>query len=812
MALNLRQLASGMFSRVLLNSNFEKIENKVNDDLVHRQNGSAQMQQDLDMNNNSILNLGDPTGALGVATKSYVDTQDNAVLSAIQNIEASGTIRQESEEFTATQGQTVFTLTTTTFAGEDTLAVYVNGVRQSHSAYTTSSANVITFSEALQDGDKVLFTVNESTSTTLTASQVSYQKNGNTDVDGALDNVYETLATLTVDTIADLLNVAPSTSTVVNVLNYHSGIEGGGGVFYWDATRDCGEHNGGTIIASTAQFPPDWLVGNQQLWFAPMVGTGCWIRQYDGAVNVKWFGAIGDGVSDDTLAIQKVLDTAWRSVGLTIDLGSKENTYLLTSKLYFYNAYKAGVSSDRGFKLVGNNAVLKATHSDVVLDIQGAFKCVLDGFKIDGSGTASVGLLVSGANNTTLTDNGGTTGSGYRSEHFTINNVETNDCATGAKFGDGNDQLDYVTVSNCYFKGNSYGCYVEQGNTYVTFIETAAHGNYQQGAIGFRVDNGQAKFINCYAFASDWAFDINSSSPIYIQGFEGENLVNGVRYNYSGGDDWEVSQNLRISDSMFYLTDTANIGLDIAKFIGVVIENSYFTGKLYADAPEIRDFEQALYQETNTYFASRDDFYLASVPYKIVAAKDGSGFEQVEHLQTVTVSNINQNLIENSRAGGASTNNATFTSSNAKFLYTPNKAHTLALNNITSASGVWRGGIEYWASGYSNANVSDVEIEFGVWMRVAEGNVADTITGIEIMANDTTSYTSTNINRIRPRLTRKWQYFYLYVDTGTISNRLNFLIRNLENSAKSVEIALPRITLGKGISSNYLETSGTSIA
>lgn len=97
-----------------------------------------------------------------------------------------------------------------------------------------------------------------------------------------------------VQTMLDLLSVDVATSTVAFLLNYHSDAEGGGGVFYWDATKTKSEHNGGTIIDPTATFPTDWSVTTQlATWFdTSNAGAGCWVRQYEGAVDVNWFGGV----------------------------------------------------------------------------------------------------------------------------------------------------------------------------------------------------------------------------------------------------------------------------------------------------------------------------------------------------------------------------------------------------------------------------------------------------------------------------------------------------------------------------------------
>lgn len=86
-----------------------------------------------------------------------------------------------------------------------------------------------------------------------------------------------------VKNVGFLKNLNPIKYPYVEVLGYSTPNDGGNGKFYWDAgsTED---ENFGTVIK-----------------LVPFEKKGRYLRLFDGPVNLKWFGAKGDGKTDDSL-------------------------------------------------------------------------------------------------------------------------------------------------------------------------------------------------------------------------------------------------------------------------------------------------------------------------------------------------------------------------------------------------------------------------------------------------------------------------------------------------------------------------------
>ena len=122
--------------------------------------------------------------------------------------------------------------------------------------------------------------------------------------------------THTVDTVDDFGTVPNGIDTViVKDLNR-------GGTFIYDATESA-VNNGGTVFDG-------------------------WVRQYSGAVNVKWFGAKGDGTTEDTLAIENALNTKK-------SIYAPEGTYIVTRTLFPWKQNITGCSQEKTiFKASGD--------------------------------------------------------------------------------------------------------------------------------------------------------------------------------------------------------------------------------------------------------------------------------------------------------------------------------------------------------------------------------------------------------------------------------------------------------------------------
>ena len=160
----------------------------------------------------------------------------------------------------------------------------------------------------------------------------------------------------TVDTVAQLLLTTGTENDTVIVTD-----ENQGGVFIYREDNSS-TNNGGTIFNG-------------------------WTRQYDGAVNVKWFGAKGDGVTDDTLAIQNALD-------LKSETYVEAGNYLISDTVIVYQGCILRGAGSGNYDIQGSETriittfIVKSNTTNV--GVEGKDKANLYDFKVIPENVAAV--------------------------------------------------------------------------------------------------------------------------------------------------------------------------------------------------------------------------------------------------------------------------------------------------------------------------------------------------------------------------------------------------------------------------------------
>jgi len=236
--------------------------------------------------------------------------------------------------------------------------------------------------------------------------------------------------------------------TWVNLTELYTGVSDSGGAFYWSATTDKSTADGGLVLDPTVSIN---LQGSG-------VGLGCWVRANYDYINVKFFGAKGDGVTDDTTTIQRCISACY---GKTVFF--PKGTYCVSSTITInsqINIIGDGFLKDQ-YSFSGTTFV--NAHNTVIKNI----------------GTALTGGVVSVETNTTSTDKT----SGVNMHSIAILAEEQADYALILK-----------SVDRCIFEDMS----LEDGTVSQLYLTTADPATVTMPNVSSR-DTQQCLFRNIFA-------------------------------------------------------------------------------------------------------------------------------------------------------------------------------------------------------------------------------------------------------------------------------------------------------------------------
>ena len=244
-----------------------------------------------------------------------------------------------------------------------------------------------------------------------------------------------------------------------------------GGIFIYDEKhRDT--NNGGTIING-------------------------WVRQYSGGADVKWFGAIGDGITDDTTAIQKAVSNC-PSVLIT------QGTYKISQTINLPN--DVTIEGSGGNLLgVGDITIIKLGANNIVSNL------TING---DPSKVSQVGILIEGNESQQDTDNS-------LLENVTFKSI--------GGYGVKVERL--VSGENSIINCKFLGCKVGVRSGILGNGLSVLNSYFLAGTIGAEIQGDDLSFTSCIFKSNDTCISLSSGNP-YSKGIE----FNNCKFNGRNSD------------------------------------------------------------------------------------------------------------------------------------------------------------------------------------------------------------------------------------------------------------------------------------
>lgn len=326
------------------------------------------------------------------------------------------------------------------------------------------------------------------------------------------------------ESIADLRTIVPERNGQIQlVTSYTTGTNVGGGLFQWVETRTDLDDAGCVIKAASKT-------------------NGRWIRMYYGDKTPEMYGAVGDGIADDTAAVQRMFTSANLSTTLVENFfGSfvMRRKYKISSTINAGRPIKVDAYGARFIVTNNINCINFSMHNGLwqggffdytgvpnasITEIAVAMRLAPESNPIQVMNSAIRGVRVWGAHRGVLFDN----------DNTAVWMLELSNMEIGVRSGSSTQKACGVDFNSTAGAG---------GNTTVSISKVAVHGNGSvvgSGLKGFRVHGvNEVTFYDCaydgYDLAAGVSRTVGSGDIMDVQAFRctvigmhTEQLVNDI--------------------------------------------------------------------------------------------------------------------------------------------------------------------------------------------------------------------------------------------------------------------------------------------